>query len=184
MSSKGLTELKLPSESWPSDWSADGKRVLTALRTDDAAVRVASVNTDGTGKPEFITSEQEVAYGARLSPDGRRILCMVGPNTPDGERGRNRLHVIDLTTKTRTMIDRPGYTHGNRWSSDGLKVAYTWQLCLRQPNEVMERKTYLITCDPDGGNRKTVTMRKFEVPRNNSGRDGVIIFFQVVAWWR
>ncbi len=29
-----------------------------------------------------------------------------------------------------------------------------------------------------------VTMRKYEVPKNSSGRDGVIIFFEVVAWWR
>ena len=40
-----------------------------SLRTDDQAVRVAWVNTDGTGKPEFITAEQEVAYGAKLSPE-------------------------------------------------------------------------------------------------------------------
>ena len=48
----------------------------------------------------------------------------------------------------------------------------------------VERKTYLITCDPDGSNRKTVTMRSYKVPPNSSGREGVIYFFEVLAWWR
>jgi Tol biopolymer transport system component len=177
---KRLTELKLPNEWWPSDWSADGKRLLTGLRTGDV-VRVAWVNTDGTGRPEFITSEHEVSYGAKMSPDGRRILCIVGPKV-NGNRAR--LQTIDLTTKKRVVIDRPGLTHGYCWSSDGLKIAYTWQLPLREPDEVVERKTYLITCDADGGNRKIVTMRKYEVPPNISRPAGMIIFFQVISWWR
>jgi Tol biopolymer transport system component len=184
LSTKSLTELKVPNEWWPSDWSADGKRVLTSLRTEDDAVRVAWVNTDGTGQPEFITSDQEVAYGAKLSRDGQRILCMVGPKTPKDESTRTRLFVIDLATKKQTMVGKPGHTHGYCWSSDGLKVAYTWQMPLRQPVDSAERKTYLITCDPDGSNQKTITMRQRKVPQNSSAREGVSIFFQVVAWWR
>jgi Tol biopolymer transport system component len=184
LATKTLTALKLPKEWWPSDWSADGKRVLTSLRTDHDSARVAWVSADGTGKPEFITSEHEVAYGARLSPDGRRILCRVGPKDRADERDPVGLHVIDLVTKKRTRIDRPGHTYGYCWASDGSKVAYTWQLPLRQPVEDAERRTFLITCDHDGSNRKTVTSRKYEVPENSSGRGGVVIFFQVVAWWR
>ena len=184
LGSKGLTKLQLPDEWWPSDWSADGKRVLTALAAENGSLRVAWVRIDGTGEPEFLTSDQEVAYGARLSPDNRRILCMVGPREPKDKVSRMRLYVIDLATKKRTMIDKPGHTHGYCWSSDGSKVAYTWQLPLRQPEDAVERKTYLITCDADGTKQKTVTMRKYEVPQNSSGRDGVIIFFEVLAWWR
>jgi Tol biopolymer transport system component len=180
---KNLTEFRLSDECWPSDWSADGKRVLATLRSGDI-VRVGWVSVDSTGKPEFITSEQEVAYGAKLSPDGRRILCMVGSRTPGDEASRSRLYVIDLATKKRVIIDKRGYTHGYCWSSDGLKIAYTWQMPIRQPDEAVERKTYLITCDPDGSNRKIITMRKYDVPRNSSGRDGVIISFQVLSWWR
>jgi Tol biopolymer transport system component len=183
LGSKSSTALNLPDKWWPSDWSADGKRLLTSLRMENAGTRVAWVQIDGTGRPEFLTSDQEMAYGARLSPDNRRILCMVGSRAPQEER-RTRLYVIDLATKERTVIDKPGHTHGYCWSSDGSKVAYTWQMPLRQPREATERKTYLITCDPDGSNQKTLTMRKYEVPPNNSGRDGVIIFFEVLAWWR
>ena len=183
LGSKSLTPLKLPDEWWPSDWSADGKRLLTSLRAENGSTRIAWVPSDGSGKPEFLTLDQEVAYGARLSPDNRRILCMARPLEPrDGRRAR--LYVIDLGTKKPAVIDKPGHTHGYCWSSDGQKVAYTWQLPIREPEANVERKTYLITCDPDGGNRKTVTMRSYKVPPNSSGRENVIYFFEVLAWWR
>ena len=184
LKSKRLTTLKLPDEWWPSDWSADGKRLLTSLRTEDGRLRIAWVPIDGTGKPEFLTSDQEVAYGARLSPDNRRILCMVRPRANQEERRSARLYVIDLATGKRAVIDKPGHTHGYCWSSDGLKVAYTWQMPLRQPDQAVERKTYLITCDSDGSNQTTITMRRYEVPPNSSGRGSVSYFFEVIAWWR
>jgi Tol biopolymer transport system component len=182
--SKSVTKLQLPDEWWPSDWSANGKRLLTSLPTENGSIRVAWVHIDGTGEPEFLTSNQEVAYGARLSPDNRRILCMVGSTTPKDEGTRTKLYKIDLATKKRTVISKPGHTNGYCWSSDGTKIAYTWQMPLRQPGEGVDRKTYLITCDEDGSNQKTVTTRKYEVPPNSSGRDGVIMFFEVLAWWR
>jgi hypothetical protein len=147
-------------------------------------LRVAWVNTDGTGKPEFITSENEMTHGAKLSPDGRRILCLVGPKSPKGESGRARLCVMDLITKKRTMAGKPGHTYGYCWCSDGLKLAYTWQMPLPRPDEVMERKTYLITCNQDGSDQKTITMRKYDMRRISSGRHLVAIFFWVVAWWK
>ena len=48
--------------------------------------------------------------------------------------------MIDLPSKKRTMIDRPGYTDSYCWSSDGSKVAYTWQMPLHRPEEVAERE--------------------------------------------
>ncbi len=184
LATKDLTPLRLPEAWWPSDWAADGKRLLTSLRAGNGSLRVAWVRIDGTGEPEFLTSDQEMAYGAKLSPDNRRVLCMVGPKVPEDQENRMRLYAIDLATRQRTMIDRPGHTHGYCWSSDGLKVAYTWQLPIRDPLARVERKTYLITCDPDGDNRKTITMRRYEVPPDSTNRAGVIIFFRVLAWWR
>src|SRR5439155_20215437 len=98
LDARSLTTLKLPDEWWPSDWSADGKRLLTSLRGKDGSIRVAWVNVDGTGRPEFITSEQEIAYGAKLAPDNRRVLCMVGPRAAEDQASRMRLCVIDLAT--------------------------------------------------------------------------------------
>jgi hypothetical protein len=57
-------------------------------------------------------------------------------------------------------------------------------MLLRHPEQAEERKTYLITCDPDGRNQKIVTMRRYQVPAKSSGRDAVIIFFEVVVWRR
>ena len=61
-------------------------------------------------------------------------------------------------------------------------VAYTWQRSLAKPEEVPERETLLITCNPDGGDRKTVTSRKYTVAENSSGRSAVVYFFSVVDW--
>jgi Tol biopolymer transport system component len=182
LATKDLIELKLPEEWWPSDWSADGKRLLMNARRKDGSIGVARANIDGTGEPEFITTADEVASGARLSPDGRQILCMTRPKVPKNEQDRLRLSVIDLSTKRRTIVDEPGETHGYCWSSDGSRIAYTWQRSLVKPAEVVVRETFLITCAPDGGERKIVTSRKYEVPKNSSGRDGMTIFFQVLAW--
>jgi Tol biopolymer transport system component len=184
MGSDSTTKVKLPGEWSPSDWSSDCKRVLTSLRSAKGNMGVAWVHIDGTGAPEFLTSDQEVAHGARLSPDNRRILCQIGSRSSKNEASRTRLYVIDLATKQRTVIDKLGHTDSYCWSSDGSKVAYTWQMPLRQPEEVAERKAYLITCDPDGDNRKTITMRKYEVPANSQMRKWVFSFFKVLAWWR
>jgi RNA polymerase sigma factor (sigma-70 family) len=181
LGTKDLTTLKLPDAWWPSDWSTDGKRLLTTLGIGGAP-RIAWVNTDGTGEPQFITSEDQVAWGAKLSPDGRRILCKVGLKSPQGERSGEKLCVIDLDTKERTIVDEPGETAGYCWSADGERIAYTWQHPLENPAEVANRETLLITCNRDGSKRTTVTSRKYEVPPNSSGRDGMIIFFQVFDW--
>lgn len=183
LDAKTLTTLDLPAEWWPSAWSADGKRLLTSLRIKVEGLRIAWVSIAGTGTPEFVTTDQEVAYGAKLSPDGRRILCMLRPKEPDDPR-RTRLDVIDLATGKRSVIDKPGHTHGYCWSSDGSRVAYTWQMPLRDPGQNQERRTYLITSDADGRNQKTVTMRQTEIAPNSSGKDSVVIFFEVLAWWR
>jgi Tol biopolymer transport system component len=184
MDSASVTTVRLPGQWSPSDWSSDCKRVLTSLQTEKGNIGVAWVHIDGTGTPEFLTSDQEVAHGARLSPDNRRILCQIGSPPRQNEASRVRLYVIDLITKKRTVIDKLGHTDSYCWSSDGSKVAYTWQMPLRQPEEVAERKAYLITCDLDGGNRKTITMRKYGVPADSSIRRFVFAFFKVVAWWR
>ena len=184
MSSDMTTKVQLPGEWSPSDWSSDCKRVLMSLRTAKGKAGIAWVRIDGTGTPEFLTSGQEVAHGARLSPDNRRILCQIDSQSSTNEAYRTRLYVIDLATKKRTVIDKLGYTDSYCWSSDGSKVAYTWQMPLREPEEVAERKAYLITCDPDGNNRKTITMRKYEVPANSQMRKWVFTFFKVIAWWR
>src|SRR5262249_59720373 len=71
LGTRKLTGLKVPARHWVTDWSRDGRKLLTTNRLRGA---VTWVNADGAGKPEYLTPEEEVASGARLSPDGRRIL--------------------------------------------------------------------------------------------------------------
>lgn len=181
--SKSLSPVNLPDRWWPNDWSADGKRVLTSL-ADRSTVRVAWVNIDRSGEPQYVTPDDVFAYGARLSPDNRRILCMVGPrDAGDGPR-KPRLEVIDLATGSRTVVDRPGHTHGYCWSSDGRRVAYTWQGPLISAKDNRVRRTYLVTINADGSDRRTVTTRTYTIPEKASVPLDVIIFFRVVGWWR
>jgi Tol biopolymer transport system component len=171
---KKMTDLKLPEGHWVSGWSKDGKRLLTDFRPDGSSARVAWVNVDGTGEPAFLTPEDEVAYGARLSPDGRKVLFQASPKTPGGQ---SRLYVMDLATRKRVTIDEPGETHGHCWSPDGSQVAFTWQ---QTPTAgTTERETLLRVCEANGRNLRTITSRKYKPV--SPGR-GVTIFFQVIDW--
>jgi hypothetical protein len=178
---KKFTELSLPYGHWVTGWSADGRRFLTTVRVE-GDVRIAWLNADGTGNPDFRTPEDEFAYDARLSHDGRRMLYLAGPKNRNGGRSQVRLYVMDLESKVRVAVDEPGETHGYCWSPDGFQIAYTWQRSLDKASDVPDRETMLITCDRGGGNRKTITSRKYRVPENSSGKDGIVHFFCVVDW--
>jgi hypothetical protein len=182
LAEKTLEEITVPKECWPNDWSRDGKRLLTTVQPDNDTVRLAWVNFDGSGGPEYITGADEVAYSARLSPDDTRILCMLGPKVASGQGSKTRLCVFSLPTKVPTIVDEPGETYGHCWSPDGSKIAYTWQRSLENPADVPVRETFLITCNADGSNRKIVTSRKHEVRPNTSGRDSIVYFFELVDW--
>ena len=182
LAEKTMTQAKVPDRCHVTDWSLDGKRFLANFSDSDSNPRIAWLTVDGTGKPEFVTPDGEWASGGRLSPDGRRVLYQSGPKPPKGERIKVRLYVMDLTTKKQTAVDEPGETHGHCWSPDGTRVAYTWQKTLDKPEETPERETLLITCDPDGRDRKTLTRRKTTLSPDSSGRGGVVCFFWVRDW--
>ncbi|WP_010585779.1 WD40 repeat domain-containing protein [Schlesneria paludicola] len=177
LTTKSLVELECSLDQIPTEWSADGKRLLTSVDG-----RIAWVNMDGTGEPEFITSHFEAAFGAQLSPDGKRLLCMAGFRRPNEDRQPLRLSVVDMETKKRSFVDDPGEVQGYCWSPDGSRIAYTWQPTPEDSDETPFRETFLITCDVDGGHRKTVTSRKYDVSKVGLGRGETTIFFQVIAW--
>jgi hypothetical protein len=179
---KTITEANVPDGCHVTDWSLDGKRFLADLSDAESNTRIAWLNVDGTGKPEFVTPEGELAFRGRLSPDGRKVLYQGLPKPLKVEWFKARLYVMDLTTKKQTAVDEPGVTQGHCWSPDGARVAYTWQKALDKPEEIPERETLLITCDPDGRDRKILTRRKYTIPENSSGRGGIVFFFQVHDW--
>lgn len=179
LKAKSVVDVRLQDGCWVTGWSLDGKRLLAMLAPGDRSSRLAWVAADGSGRPDYITSVDEAAYNGRLSPDGKRVLCLVGPKAAkDGPR----LTVIELATGRRAVLDEPGHTRGYCWSPDGSRVAYTWQRALADPAKVPERETLLITCTADSADRKTITCRKYDVPANSSGRKGEVYFFTVVDW--
>ena len=170
--------LELPEGHIATGWSKDGKRLLTYFKDDDAT-RVCWLALDGKGEPERLTSPKEHAYGAKLSPDGKRILFQAAPIVPAGKRGQARLYVMDLKTKKRKTLDEPGETWGYCWSRDGSSVAYTWQRNPVKGDGDAERTTWLITCKADGSDSKRIASRKY---RPDPGKLSVTIHFRVVAW--
>jgi Tol biopolymer transport system component len=178
LSTKKLTEITLPHSHWVSGWSADSKKFLTTVRVE-SSIRIAWLSADGKGKTEFLTPKGENAFGPRLSPDGEMVLFQAGPQVHEGPRASERLYVMELTTKKRVTIDQPGHAYGYCWSRDGSKIAYTWQRPMKNPGDVAERETFLITCDWDGSNRRTVTSRKYKPVRPDAG---VVYFFWVFDW--
>jgi len=179
LESKTLTELELPPDCWVTGWSPDGKRFLAYLSIDNTT-RIGWIAADGTGKPEFITAADEVAYDGRLSADGKRLLCLIGP--PKATPGQMRLTSIDLKTQRRVVIDEPGITHGYSWSPDGTMVAYTWQCPPGERGEATDRETLLITCTAEGKDRKIVTSRKQKLTSAKDRPEAIVFFFRVVDW--
>jgi Tol biopolymer transport system component len=156
--------------------------MLVTIRDTDYPSRLAWVNVDGSGNPEYITSTGEYSDRGRISPEGRRILCQITPKRPPGVRSVIRLFVIDLATGNRTTIDEPGQTNGHSWSPDGARVAYTWQPTLDHPKQMSVREILLITCNADGSDRKVVARREHTIPSSSSGRSGYPIFFRLLDW--
>ena len=177
LAAKKLADLKLPEGYWPTDWSKDGKRLLGAMH-EGAFSRVAWVNADGTGEPEFLSPDDEFAVHPRLSPTGGKVLYKTLPGI-DEEGGKPKLYVLDLATKKRQVVNDPGEVQGHCWSPDGARLAYTWQRSLKKREEAPERETLLVTCDAEGKDRKVIATRKFKPV---SPRAVVGVFFEVIDW--
>jgi hypothetical protein len=183
LAAKSFSELKVPSACWVNDWSADGKRLLTTVDGDKGnSLRIAWVNADGTGQPAYITSENEEACLARLSPDGTRVLCKLKPKLAKGEESKSRLCVIELATNKRTIVGEPGAIEGYCWAADGSRIAYTWQRSPAARSDANVRETQLITCNADGSNRKIITSRIRKAPESREESSGVVIYFEVLDW--
>ncbi|MBY0230869.1 MAG: hypothetical protein K2W96_16405 [Gemmataceae bacterium] len=174
LKTKKAVPLDLPAEFYGRDWSKDGKRLLGDWRERDD-LRVCWLSADGKGEPEFLTPEDEYGYGAKLSPDGTRLLLKAGGKKKGAQ---SRLVVMDLKTKKRTTLDEPGHTRGYCWSRDGQRVAYTWQKTPTAGDENAEWTTWLITCKADGTESKRITSRTTEGP----GDLVIRMWFWVVDW--
>jgi dipeptidyl aminopeptidase/acylaminoacyl peptidase len=164
---KNKTELKLPANHLVTDFSPDGKWLLTTVIDLDAdqnaqKVRMHLIKPDGSEDRGLETPGLHAAMG-RISPDGNKVLFIavdpqrklaVGLYVVDVERGKPRR--VDEAMNSELM--------GACWSPDGKRIAYIW----RQHDEKFkaddEVESFLIVADPDGKNAKTILTEKGKGP--------------------
>jgi Tol biopolymer transport system component len=159
------TALNLPNDHIITDWSRDGKfLVTTRLRgTRDApTARVYLMNRDGT-EHRAVTGDKGLAMMGRLSPDGRRVLYMAVETPKDQLPPARKLLVADLAAGTTTPVEGVPQDAGVQsycWSPDGRRVAYTWMRTINPGTTQEETEAFLVVCDPNGTNEKTVLTDK------------------------
>src|SRR5207253_2052979 len=148
-----------------TDWSRDGKYLVTTrLRgtKDEPSARVFLMNRDGT-EHKALSDGKAIALGGRLSPDGRRVMYMEVEVPKDKPPVVRKLVVADVATGTVTPVEGiplDAEVQGYCWSPDGKRVAYAWQRTINAGTTQEETEAYLVVCDPDGRNEKTVVTEK------------------------
>jgi RNA polymerase sigma factor (sigma-70 family) len=113
------------------------------------------------GKNALIRLHVDVYVEARLSPDGKNALIRLPVDVKEAEADRKKLIVTPVDKpKPVTVGEVPLNAHVTSccWSPDGKRIAYTWQPIFEK--DVPECESFLVICDPDGKNAKTVTSMK------------------------
>lgn len=172
---KETSVLKLPENHILTDWSRDGKFFLTTSVDGPPSpaklptARLYLMNRDGSER-KALTDANGYCAGGRLSPDGTRVLFMEMETKGDDkapptlERGKPK--VLDIATgKSSVVQDTPlnGDIQAYCWSPDGKRIAYAWrERHAGKPEDVVDKETesFLVVCDPDGKNAKTIATEK------------------------
>jgi RNA polymerase sigma factor (sigma-70 family) len=167
---KEKSPVKIPEDHFVTDWSRDGKFFLTTQVNNDPEkprARLYLMNRDGTEHKALTDAGQFSVFG-RLSPDGGRVLYQSLTPPPKDKPGppKRELAVLDVASgKVTKVADQPlnGDVQAYCWSPDGKKIAYSWrEVHAGKPEEVIDKETesFLVVCDPDGKNAKTIATEK------------------------
>jgi len=170
---KEKEKVNLPDNHVITDWTRDGKRLLTYSiilkdnRPNWEMTRLHLMNRDGTEHKALTETKLNVRSG-RISPDETRVLCIHPTEDPTNpRRGDIELLVLDIATgKTTRVGELPerALLCGFCWSPDGKQIAYAyawWEANKEAPARAPEEiGSYVVVCDVDGTNPKAVVTRK------------------------
>ena len=155
-----LPEVKAPADTEGpvghviSDWSKDGKWLLTTLYVGWKKTDLYRVKSDGSEAKRIGTG-----LDGKFSPDGKKVLYLGWKDGETAEKGR--LFVTDLKGGKPQGVSKElngQFTGGFCWSPDGKKVAYVWQGDREGAGEGGE--TFLMVMDADGQNTRAVLSEK------------------------
>ena len=168
LATKARTAVKLPADHIVSDWSRDGKFLLTTQSFtsnggQSTAPRVWLMNRDGT-EPKALTDGKHLCVLGKFSPDGKRVLFM------EEEKSDRKLTVFELATGKATPVEHVPENAdllAYCWSPDGKQIAYTWRkIPDGMPVAGQETESFLVVCDSDGKNARTVATEKSALSRD------------------
>jgi RNA polymerase sigma factor (sigma-70 family) len=147
------TDTKLEGHAIITDWSKDGKWLLTTYRTAGGRGDLYRVKSDGSETERI----GEGAWG-KLSPDGKKVLYLSDKDDDSPEKAK--LFIVDVEGGKPQQVsqEKNGEFLGHCWSPDGKKIAYVW----RQDRDAksQERETFLMVMDADGKNSNVILSKK------------------------
>jgi Tol biopolymer transport system component len=162
------TVLKVPKRHLVTDWSPDGKWLLTTYfnpakgkEGPPGMPRLHLVKPDGSAS-RALTAEP--GFMGRFSPDGKKVAYLsFGKGT---RKFCHHLSVVDVASgKSRRLTEELNAEHqGFCWSPDGRRLAYAWRRD-EEPKGDLETESFLVVVDADGQNAKVLLTAKF----NNRG---------------
>ncbi len=158
------TELQFPEGHWLQDWSSDGNWFLT-LKQDKPAEdkftpRVYLVNKDGS-EVRRLSNDNQLAWPARFSPDGRRALFVAWDANKNG-RHPSRVQVVDLPDGKPQPVspELNAVVYSACWSPGGKRISYIWHQVRANPDSDDPVEYVLSLIDADGKNPLTLRTEK------------------------
>jgi WD40-like Beta Propeller Repeat len=153
---KAPQDAKLPVGHCITDWSQDGKWLLTTCYMNSRnKADLYRVKSDGS-------EAKKIGQGMNgiFSPDGKKVLHLGWKD--DETPAKGRLFIADVDGGKSRQVSRESnglFTGGFCWSPDGKKIAYVWQRD-RRDADGWEWETFLMVMDADGKSTTVVLSDK------------------------